>query len=206
MMSAIVTAVTAGLETAFNRYLRLDPDILPQLAVLDGAIIAVDLAGLGASLYLLPGVAGVRVSDRYDGEPTVQIRGTPVALARYWRSARAPGDEIAVEGDTAVAREFQAILARMDIDWEEQLSNVIGDVAARQVGNLWRGIRGWGQRVGDILSRDGAEYLQHELRAVPPRHAVEQFLNAVDALREDADRLTARVQRLRRRATTGDSA
>lgn len=197
--------IAVGLETAFNRYLRLDPDSLPQWAVLDGAVIAVELDDLGTSFYLLPGTAGVRVIDRYEGEPAVQIRGTLVALARYWRGRRVSGDEIAVEGDAAVAREFQAILARMEIDWEEQLSTVIGDVAARQLGNLWRHVRGWGQRVGDILLRDGAEYLQHELRALPPRHAVEQFLSAVDTLREDTDRLTARIERLRRRAAAGDS-
>ena len=201
-MSAVAAA---GLETALNRYLRLDPDILPQLAVLDGAAIAVELAGFGTSFYLLPGAAGVRVIDRYEGEPTVQIRGTPVALARHWRGQRAPGDEIAVEGDTAVAREFQAILVRMDIDWEEQLSNVVGDAIARQLGNIWRSVRGWGQRVGGVLLRDGAEYFQQELRALPPRHAVEQFLGAVDALREDTDRLVVRVERLRRRATTDGS-
>ncbi len=197
--------IAAGVETALNRYLRLDPDSLPQWAGLDGTVIAVELDDLGTSFYLLPGTTGVRVIDRYEDEPTVQIRGTLVALARSWRGRRVSGDGIAVEGDTAVAREFQAILARMEIDWEEQLSNVIGDVAARQLGNLWRRVCGWGQRVGDILLRDSAEYLQHELRALPPRHAVEQFLSAVDTLREDTDRLAARVERLRRCTPAGDS-
>lgn len=196
----------AGLEAVVNRYLRHDPDILPRLAALDGAVIAIEPDGVGPNLYLLLGVAGVRVVDRWQGEPTVRIRGTLMALARQWRGQRVSGSEIAVEGDTAVGREFQAILAHAEIDWEEQLSKAVGDAAAHQLANLWRDLRGWGRRTSDILSRDGVEYLQQELRALPPRHAVERFLGAVDTLREDTDRLAARVKRLRRRAAAGDPA
>lgn len=196
----------AGLETAFNRIVRLDPAMSPRLAALNGKIIAIELDGLGMTFYLLPGAGGVQVVDQYEGEPTVRIRAAPLTLARQWRGYQATAGELAIEGDAAVGREFQAILAQMDIDWEEQLSRVIGDPVAHQVGAFWRGLRDWGRRTGATLSRDGAEYLQHELRALPPRPAVEQFLSAVDTLREDADRLAARIERLRRRLAAGDSA
>jgi len=39
---------------------------------------------------------------------------------------------------------------------------------------------------------------------LPPRQAIEQFLHAVDLLREDVDRLAARVERLRRRPMIGE--
>jgi len=39
---------------------------------------------------------------------------------------------------------------------------------------------------------------------LPPRHAVERFMNEVDQAREGADRLTARIERLRRRMAVGD--
>ncbi|MFO1371724.1 MAG: SCP2 sterol-binding domain-containing protein [Candidatus Competibacteraceae bacterium] len=198
--------IAAGLETAFNQYLRLDPDVLPRLAALNGRIIAIEAEGLGVSFYLLPGVGGVQVVDQYDGEPTVRIRGTPLALVQQWRGQRAASGDIIVEGDAVVGREFQAILAQMDIDWEEHLSRVVGDAVAHQLSNLWQGFRTWGRRAGDLLRRDSAEYLQYELQALPPRHAVEQFLNAVDTLREDADRLAARVERLRWRLSAGDPA
>ena len=198
--------IAAGLETALNQYLRLDPEIPPRLAALDGKVIVIEMDGVGQSFYVLPSASGVRVMDRYEGEPAVRIRGTLVALARQWRDRRVVDGGIAVEGDTAVGREFQTILAGLNIDWEEQLSRVVGDAAAHQLGNLWRGFRGWGRRTSDILSRDGAEYLQQELRALPPRHAVEHFLSAVDTLREDADRLAARIERLRRQVAAAGSA
>ena len=197
--------IAAGLETVLNPVLRLDPDTQARLAALDGKAIAIEPEGLGMTLYLLPGVHGIRVLDQYAGEPTVRIRGAPLALARQWRGRGTTGGDVTIEGDAAVGREFQTALAQLDIDWEEQLSRLLGDAAAHQIGRFWREFQSWGRQTGDLLGRNTGEYLQHELRLLPPRPAVEQFLSAVDILREDTDRLAARIERLRRRLATEDS-
>ncbi|MBE2294664.1 MAG: SCP2 sterol-binding domain-containing protein [Phycisphaerales bacterium] len=200
-MSAVIAS---GLQTALNLALRLDPENLPRLEALSGHVIAIEPSGMAMVLYLLPEPGGIRVMDRCEDQPSVWIRATPKALLQQWRGQRADGSEITIEGDIGVGREFQAILAGLDIDWEEQLSRIIGDVAAHQVGGLWRGLRDWSQRTSHVLLRDGGEYLQQELRLLPPRQATEQFLRAVDLLREDTDRLSARVERLHRRLATGE--
>ncbi|MCB1776402.1 MAG: SCP2 sterol-binding domain-containing protein [Candidatus Competibacteraceae bacterium] len=194
---ATAAFIAAGLETALNYYLRLDPEVWPRLAELEGAVIAIEPEGLGTALYLSPGSQGIRVADHCEGEPTVRIRGALPALVRQWRG-QAVGEEISVDGDSAVGRQFQILLIRLDIDWEEHLSKVMGDALAHQLGALWRGFHDWRQRTSATFLRDGGEYLQQELRALPPRPAVESFLSAVDVLREDADRLEARMTRLRR--------
>ncbi len=196
--------IAASLETVLNPVLRLDPDAQSRLAALEGKVIAIEPEGLGLTLYLLPGAHGVRVLDQYAGEPTVRIRGTPLALARQWRGRGTAGGDMTIEGDAAVGRDFQTVLARLDIDWEEPLSRLAGDAAAHQIGRFWREFRAWTQQAGNTLRRDGGEYLQRELRVLPPRPAVEQFLSAVDTLREDADRLAARIERLRRRLAPGE--
>lgn len=197
-------AIAASLETVLNAVLRLDSDTQARLAALEGNVIAIELEGLGLTLYLLPSGHGVRVLDQHADEPTVRIRGMPLALARQWRGQKIAGDDITIEGDAVVGREFQTALARLDIDWEEPLSRLFGDAVTHQVGRFWRGFRVWGQQAGDILRRGGGEYLQWELRALPPRPEVERFLSAVDVLREDTDRLVARIEHLRRRLTIND--
>ena len=56
------------------------------------------------------------------------------------------------------------------------------------------------------MLHDGSEYLQQEALLLPARPALEQFLREVDILREDADRLAARVARLRQRMMPDDPA
>ena len=46
--------------------------------------------------------------------------------------------------------------------------------------------------------RNVAEYLGHERQDLVPRSEAEQFLQGVDTLREDVDRLAARVDLLTR--------
>ncbi|MDG4554570.1 MAG: SCP2 sterol-binding domain-containing protein [Candidatus Competibacter sp.] len=198
------TAIAASLETVLNLALRLDPEVFPRLGALSGHVIAIEPSGMAMTFYLLPKPDGIQVTGRCETKPSVRIRATPAALFRQWRGQRVGGDEIAIEGNAGVGREFQAVLARLDIDWEEHLSRVVGDVVARRLGGLWGGLRAWSGRTGDVLLRDGGEYVQRELRLLPPRQAIGQFLHAVDLLREDADRLAARVERLRRRSMVGE--
>lgn len=198
-------AIAAGVETLLNSAIKLDPEISPRLAALDGSVIAIDLEGLTWTFYLLPSAQGIQVLEYYAGVPTVHIRGEPLALLRQWRSQRMDND-VRVEGDAAIGREFQRVLANLDVDWEEQFSKWVGDAAAHQISRFLRGVRDWRRHASDILLRDGAEFLQQEKRVLPSRYAVEQFLSGVDTLREDVDRLAARVERLRRQLLSGDSA
>jgi ubiquinone biosynthesis protein UbiJ len=88
------------------------------------------------------------------------------------------------------------ILDGLDIDWEEHLSHLTGDIVAHKMGNLVRGIFSWGKQTTKILSQDAAEYLQEESRELPNRREVDAFLKNIDILRSDVDRLEMRVSRL----------
>lgn len=194
--------IATTLVSALNHYLQLDPENLARLAPLDGKVIAVELEGLNQCFYLLAKADRLKVIERYEGEPTVWIRGAPTALFRRWRGN---GGDLVIEGDITVAQALQALLTQSNIDWEEVLAQRVGDTVAHQLGNFWHGFRGWNQRAIRVLSRDGVEYLQQELRALPPRPVVERFLSDVDTLREDADRLTVRIERLRKQSAGSGS-
>lgn len=202
-MNPLPTLICASLESAVNQVLRLDPDTLGRLAALAGKVIAIELRGLDLALYLIPDKSGLNVFSRFEGEPDTTLRGTPVALARMGLEKNA-GDtlfagDVEISGDVELGQEFREILDGLDIDWEEQLSLVTGDVVAHQVGNAVRGAVEWGKKTLEIFSRDAAEYLQEESRDLPNPGEVEEFLSDVDELRADADRLEARVRRLESR-------
>ena len=91
------------------------------------------------------------------------------------------------------------------IDWEELLSKVIGDVAAHQVGRSIRGLTHWGERASDSLQPDLAELLQHEMRVLPQRIDIEQFLDDVDTLRADFERFELRLSRFEQRINNNNA-
>jgi ubiquinone biosynthesis protein UbiJ len=80
---------------------------------------------------------------------------------------------------------------------------MVGDTAARKLGLLFRDLRRWAAASAESMAMNFSEYVRYEVETVPERTAVEGFLQDVDALRGDADRLSERVKRLQHSLETG---
>lgn len=202
----LTTAVFAALEQAVNAAIALDPHTVKRLERLEGKVLAIRVLGLDVTLYLAPQRGGLRVMSHYDGPPDAVLTGTPLDLARL--TGGPPGEgmftgRVTLEGDVELGQRFQQIIGGLDIDWEEHLSRLTGDIIAHQVGNLARGFFGWTADAAANVGRDGAEYFQDELRLFPTRPEAEVYFSAVDELRSDCDRLEARVRRLQQRLAAG---
>lgn len=193
-------AVWAPLEIAINRVLALDPAGPARLAPLEGRTLAVELRGLALTAYFLFARERINVLGEFSGEADARILGTPLSLARIALADSGPqalfGQDVEVHGNVEVARRAKAVLDSLDIDWEEQLAGITGDVVAHQVGNVLRGALGWSKALFSTLSQNVSEYLQLESSLLPDETEVRVFMAAVDDLRNDADRLSLRVQRL----------
>lgn len=203
---SVADIFAAGLEVAVNRVLRYDVMTQARLAALAGKVIAFDLSGLNIRLYLLPAQDKLQVLARSDLVPDVTLSGTPLAFVRMGAESRTSerlfAGDIGVTGDVEVASRFGNALRGMDIEWEEMAAQVMGDVLAHKLGEGVRtGLR-WGQDAAGRLQQDMGEYLQEELRQLPARVEIEDFMRDVDFLRADADRLEARVARLKRTLET----
>jgi len=191
---------TASLEQALNQYLNLDPGAAAKMARLHGKVIAFELAGLGQTLYLIPGPSGVQLFSRCEDEPDCTLRGTPLALARMGNQAISSDQlfsgQVKISGDTELAHQFGKILGGMSIDWEGQLARYTGSLVAEDVAELFRNVTNRGRHALGTLELDLQELLQKELKILPDRTEVEQFLSDVDRLRDDIERLEARLAQL----------
>lgn len=192
--------VLAGLEDVINAWLRLDPDVCERLAGLEGRSVGLDLQGFDLQLFILPGAGGIRLREALDGEPDTVLHGTPLGMARLGLGGSAEktlfSGSVTISGDVETGQVFKQALDAMDIDWEEQLSRLTGDVVAHQLGNAARRLGTAVRHARSTLAQDTGEYLKEELRVLPSRIEVENFSRDVDRLRMAADRLAARIRRL----------
>jgi ubiquinone biosynthesis protein UbiJ len=198
----IPDALLAVVEQAINRYIELDPEGAAAFTPLEGRIIGIELKGFGTRVTIIPSVGRLQLFGGYAAEPDCLIRGTPLGLARMLMSERKETQiikgEVEIIGDTGLGHAFSRALAGLDVDWEEQLAKVIGDPFAHQVGTRVRAAGRWGQKTTDTLTMDLQEYLQEEAKLLPTRYEIEAFLSRVDILRDDMERVEARIERLTR--------
>jgi ubiquinone biosynthesis protein UbiJ len=196
----ISAALFASLEQLLNQAISLDPEAASRLAPMQGRVIQLDLLGSGLTLYLIPEPQGFQILSHFEGDADCCLRGSLLDLANMRNPTDSAdqlfGGSVTIEGDTALAQRFGEFFSRLDIDWEEQLSRLTGDVAAHQIGNLARGFFNWGKQLNQTASLNLKEYLEEEVRLVPGRYEMEPFLEDVDRLRDDVERLEARIQRL----------
>jgi len=205
----IPAPMLAAIELSLNRYLAMDPDTMARMAILAGKVIAIHLRGLNTIFYLIPHLNGVGVSSTYSGQADTVLCGTPGAFMRLGASSRPASvlfsGDVEISGDVELGQAFKKILDTVEIDWEEQLSKVFGDVVAHGIGNVVRDTTRWLYGAAETLGMDLAEYLHEETHMLPQDFEIEAFLSDVDTLRSDTDRLEQRVVRLLHRLRGGDS-
>lgn len=200
----LFAALTATLETAFNAWLALDAqthgNARSRLQALQGKLICLHISNPDVQLYFLPTADQVRVTTRYAAAPDVTIHGSALGLMRLSASNDAGKamleHGIKIDGDMGLGNHFSQILREIDVDWEELLSRAVGDVVAHHLGQVVRNAQGWLSDSSHAMGLNTQEYLQEEARVVPADAEIRQYLDAVDTLRADTDRLEARLKRL----------
>ncbi len=216
LRAEVFVSLVGAMETALNAYLALDPQVQEKLAQLQGRVIAIELESAPGTplltFYVLPGENGIELLTQYAGEADTILSGMPLALAKMSLVSKFEAikpdypdtgedlfsDEVVIRGDVELGQHFRRILDEMDIDWEEHLSHLTGDIVAHKTGNVVREVGQWWQQALGTLASDAGEFMQQESELLPEADELSQFMQEVDLLRSDLDRLEERVQRLSR--------
>jgi len=193
------------IENVLNRGLPRSPRAQQLCAELAGRRVSVEITAIGRVLLQSTGLSlklsAVSSEALAESPPHAQIIGGPFGLLALGGSspeAVLQRADARIEGDADVAHKFRELALLLRPDLEEELSLVLGDVPAHHIGRFARAVLGWTQKAADTTARNFAEYLGHERRDLVPRNEADQFLRGVDSLREDVDRLAARIDLLTR--------
>ena len=166
---------------------------------LEGRALELEVTNTPLKIFMESRDGRIVLAERRETPADARLAGTPLALlalAGPEAEGRLRSGKVRIEGDAEIAQAFRELLEHTRPDLEEELSQIVGDVTAHRVANLAREVLAFGRRATDSLATSAAEYLQEEGRDVPARIEVEEFLRGVDQLRDDVERLEARITRL----------
>jgi ubiquinone biosynthesis protein UbiJ len=188
-----------ALEQALNRLVALDPDTAQALARLDGRRIGLELEAPPVALDIAVEAGQLKVGPPTD-EPDLGIRATlsgALSQLPFFRSSgAAPVGKLRINGDAELARTVQQLAQRFDPDWDKPFADLLGPIIGPQVARVLREALGAGAKFAQGFSRDTVDYLTEESRDLVGKAELNAFHDDVDALRDRAERLAARLSRL----------
>ena len=138
--------------------------------------------------------------------PDAIVTIPPSLLLRLIAKDESANLKINIEGDTHLAAELAKVLTNMRWDYEDDLSQLIGDVPANKMGEFSRQttktIKDTTTNLAEMLS----EYWQEETPMIAKKRHVEEFNAGVDCLRADVARFEKKLQKLTQKLNSNSAA
>lgn len=208
-ISTLNTAALAALERAINTALSMDNRSRESIAALSGKTLKVEVTVPELCAFLSPTAEGVRLVGHFEGRPDCTVSGATSDFVTLLLAADKPAalvnGKLKVSGDSALLLGLEKALSALELDWEQRLATLVGDVPAHQVGRFARGSAEFGRRARNSFERHLEEFIHEEARLAPPRAEVEDFFADVRALANRVARLEAGIRRLGRRMAGRDA-
>ena len=182
--------------SALNHLLETEPWARERLAPFSGETVAL----------AAPPLPELRLSILADGRvaPAADDAAAPsltLALGADALAAMARGEEyfmraVEVTGNARLASEVMLLVRHLRWDPEEDLSRLVGDVAARRMVGLARDFAGWQIDAAQRLAEGLVEYAVEERRILVSRPELEPLAAGIARLRDAIERLEKRIERI----------
>ena len=190
-----------ALEQALNRVLALDPDTQAAISKLDGRRIQLALEAPAIALEISVEANKLRVGPVQDAEADLGIRSTisgALSQLPFFRSSNAaPVGKVRINGDAELARQLQSLAKNFDPDWDKPFAEAFGVVIGPQIAKALREAFKQSTSIAKKFTKDGVDYLTEESRDVVSGAEQAAFNEDVDDLRDRAERILARCEKLK---------
>lgn len=188
------------IESAGNHLLSLDPEFLEQLPPFYGRTFRIEIIEPDYAIDLRPCPDGFIFELANDRQPDVTLRGSLWAFVQLGKDG-AHSDvftkgRINMEGDAELGQAFQRALAGLQIDWEELIASLVGDMAARSIYRFADEFKNWFSQSNTQFKQNTGEILQQELKLAPSQVEADALARDIEILRSDVARIEARIAKL----------
>jgi len=191
-----------ALSTAINSFLKLDPETKQRFKKLNNKTILIEFLPLHFRFECVFLETGVYLQSPESPAIDATIRGTPLQMMNIFLHKNDRHsffkNDLVIEGDAEIAQQVIQLFDELNIDWEEYLSLLVGDIPAFKTHQVFNGIKNWFKKADDTMTQNFNEYIHEETEWFPNKESLNDFFADIDNLRMDVDRLAAKVAALKR--------
>ena len=198
MMPLSLPSIIAVVPAAINHLLERETQARARLMTHTGKIVCVDVGVMRVLLQIE--ADGLVATAAADATPQVTIRIKPADLPLILQHRDRAFSYVTIDGDADFANAISQLTQSLRWDAEEDLSRVIGDSAAVRIVASAKAVVATASTTQRKLAETTAEYFLEENPMLMRHQPIRDFAVDVARLRDDAERLSKRIDRLKARA------
>ena len=196
---SLLTGLCALAERAINKALKHDPGTRTALSQLSGKVFALEVTNLDSTFFILIENENLIVKSIYDDKADCHLKGSVQNLFSLLFSDNKKNlldSGVTVTGDVGLLMALTKVSHKLDIDWEEALNEITGDLVGHHIANLIRTISSQLLSFKNKAPEFIGDYLTEELRAVPSESELNTFYQGVGQARSQLERIERRLERI----------
>jgi ubiquinone biosynthesis protein UbiJ len=175
---------------------QLDPAIFTPLAQHQGKTVCIHLTHF-PPLYFEIEPQQLRLCEKAPSHIDVTFEGNLSAFLELLFNKKAHTKGLHIRGDMDCAKAFYDAWTYSDFDFENQLAKIVGDTLAHSLCQSFKQGQSFLSKTFENRKHDLAFYFQNENGLLISLHEVEEFYHHVAHLRDDVERLSARINLLK---------
>ena len=187
-------------EDLLNRVLAKDSYLQSRLKPFLGKSLQISVHPPGTTVTVLFEQDRIRLlsspAELLDIEITASIRGNvsellPLLIEKPDRRPLS-NPAITITGDINFIQDIYASLHNLDIDWEDYLAPMLGNLITNELSQFGKDLQEWTQQVSSNMKRNVDEYLKEEERIFPKKEQLKDFSEELERLKLKIDRVKAK--------------
>ena len=198
-------ALSAALEKAINKALKLNVNDSSAFNTLAGKQLTLLLEELGFPLTFTLNNKQVLVTTLVQGDCTVT---TSISTLKKIKASQQltefiKQDLLDIQGDLKIAQQYLALAESIEIDWQSELANHIGDIPTYQLSRVANFAQKKLNFAKTQIQADLTEWLIHEQKLIVSSVELKQFNQQVAQTAEQFDVLQQRLIKITKHLNEG---
>jgi ubiquinone biosynthesis accessory factor UbiJ len=192
--------INRALDSAVARAISESARARELIAALTGRRVTLEVQGTPLTLTVESNGSSLRTLKLAAGEAAdATVSGAPLsllALAGGEAQTVIQRGDVRIAGDADIAQQFRELAVLLRPDLEALVSGALGRSGAHLLMRGARGVAAWTRAATWTGVQNLSEYLAHESGDLVSRSEAEHVLRGIDELREQLDRVEARISLL----------
>ena len=188
----IIEKINKFLKVAIENSNIEKKDFLP----LNKKIISIILSNTQTIIYLKFNQENIEMCESIEEEADLILEGSPIAFLNYFNNF-GESHSIKISGNASLAESFSNIMDKLNIDWEQIISDYTNDDIAYYSVKISESLKEKSNEVKESFIRNLKEYIRDETDIIPSKESISSYISDVDTLRNKIEMIDAKLKRVK---------